>query len=82
MKTELKRMIAFGVIISLLTSTYATFLGTILKQGLFTVNFVSNWIALIPKAYLAMLPFVLLTGPLVTRIVNAVFGPMKTKPQS
>jgi hypothetical protein len=73
MSLEFKKLIAFGVVISLLTSTYVTFLATVLKQGFFTADFFSNWAALIPKAYLAVLPFVLITGPLVRRFVDKIF---------
>jgi hypothetical protein len=73
MSLEFKKLIAFGVVISLLTSTYVTFLATVLKQGFMTANFFSNWAGLIPKAYLVVLPFVLITGPLVRRFVDKIF---------
>ena len=74
MNTEFKKLATFGFIISFLTSTYVTFLGTILKQGFATENFLENWISLIPKAYLAVLPFVLITGPLVRKLVERIFN--------
>ena len=73
MTTEIKKLASFGIIISLLTSTYVTFLATFLKQGFLTENFLSNWARLIPKTYLAVLPFVLITGPLVRRLVEKIF---------
>lgn len=73
MKTEFKKLLAFGIIISLLTSAYVTFLGTIAKQGFFTSQFFINWLIQIPKTYLLVLPFVLLTGPLVRKIIDKIF---------
>lgn len=73
MSKEFKKLAIFGIIISLLTSTYVTFLGTILKQGFATENFFSNWLNLIPKAYVAVLPFVLITGPLIRKLVDKLF---------
>jgi hypothetical protein len=77
MSKEFKKLAAFGIIISLLTSAYVTFLGTILKQGFATENFVNNWLNLVPKAYLAVLPFVLITGPLVRKLVDKLFDKNK-----
>lgn len=74
MTTEFKKLLAFGVIISLLTSTYVTFLGTIVTQGFFTEGLLSNWLVLIPKAYIAVLPFVLITGPIVRKVVDKLFA--------
>lgn len=73
MSTEFKKLVVFGFIISLLTSTYVTFLGTVLKQGFGTKDFMHNWLSLIPKAYIVVLPFVLVTGPLVKRLVDWLF---------
>ena len=72
-KTETKKLIAFGVIISLFTSVYTTFLGTAIKQGFFTEDFFFNWLRLLPKAYFAILPFVLITGPLTRNLVDRIF---------
>jgi hypothetical protein len=77
-KAETKKLVAFGVIISLFTSVYTTFLGTIIRQGFFTEDFFSNWLALLPKAYLAILPFVLITGPLVRNMVERIFKNAKS----
>jgi hypothetical protein len=73
MSNEFKKLAVFGLIISLLTSTYVSFLGTIIRQGFGTENFVRNWLILVPKAYLVVLPFVLITGPLVRRLVDWIF---------
>ena len=77
MSLEFKKLATFGFIISLLTSTYVTFIATLLKQGFLTEHFFSNWVTLIPKAYLAVLPFVLITGPLVRRLVEKIFKQTK-----
>ena len=79
MNTEFKKLATFGIIISFLTSAYVTFLGTILKQGLATENFLGNWISLIPKAYLAVLPFVLITGPFVRKLVERMFNKVSNR---
>lgn len=81
MTIELKKFIAFGVIISFLTSAYVTFLGTIVKQGFLTEDFFINWLKLIPKAYLAVLPFVLVTGPMVRKLVDKLFAPNNNQPK-
>lgn len=73
MTTEFKKLLAFGIIISLLTSTYVTFLGTITKEGLYSDQFIIHWIVQIPKTYLFVLPFVLITGPLVRRAIDFFF---------
>jgi len=77
MSRELKKLALFGIIIALFTSTYATFLQTGLKQGFFTDGFWINWLRIIPKAYLALLPFILITGPLARKIVDIFFGDHK-----
>ncbi len=74
MSTEFKKLAVFGLIISLLTSTYVSFLGTLVRQGFATENFVYNWLSLVPKAYPAVLPFVLVIGPLVRRFVEWLFA--------
>lgn len=79
MSTEFKKLVVFGFIISLLTSTYITFLGTILKQGFGTKDFIYNWLSLIPKAYIVVLPFVLVTGALVKRLVDWLFFKLNVK---
>ena len=74
---ELKKLAVFGAIIAALTSTFVTFIGTGLKQGFFTENFWLNWLKLMPKAYIIVLPFVLITGPLVRKLVDRIFGDHK-----
>jgi len=78
MSNEFNKLAVFGLIISLLTSTYVSFLATIARQGFGTENFIDNWLGLVPKAYLAVLPFVLITGPLVRRFVDWMFIKLKT----
>ena len=73
MKTESKKSIVFAAIISLLTSTYAAFLKTIMDQPMSEDHFLINWLRLFPKIYLFILPFVLITGPFVKVIVNRIF---------
>ena len=73
MKTELKKLIVFGVIISFFTSAYAAFLNTVMKQGVLTDHFFGNWLSSIPKTYLLLLPFVLVTGPVTRALVDRMF---------
>jgi len=73
MKPELKKLIVFGIIITLFTSTYATFLNTVMKQGFLTDDFLVNWLSRIPKTYLIFLPFVLVTGRLTSALVERIF---------
>jgi uncharacterized membrane protein len=73
MKTGLKKTIVFGVIISFLTSAYAAFLKTIMNQSFLSDHFLINWLKEIPKFYLFILPFVLITGPVVRILVDNIF---------
>ena len=73
MKTEFKKAIVFGAIISFLTSCYASFLKTIMYQSFLSDHFLINWLKEIPKFYLFILPFVLITGPLVRMLVDRMF---------
>lgn len=73
MKTELKKLIVFGVIIAFFTSAYAAFLNTIMKQVFLTDHFFANWLSLVPKTYLFLLPFVLITGPFIRALVDRMF---------
>jgi len=73
MKTEFKKAIVFGTIISFLTSAYAAFLKTIMYQSFLSDHFLINWLKEIPKFYLFILPFVLITGPLVKMLVDRMF---------
>jgi len=79
MKTEFKKLIVFGVIIAFFTSAYASLLNTIMKQGFLTDHFFINWLNLIPKTYLLLLPFVLITGPLIRALVERIFRNEKLK---
>lgn len=73
MKPELKKLIVFGVIITIFTTAYATFLNTVIKQGFLTADFLVNWLSQIPKTYLVFLPFVLITGRLTSALVERIF---------
>jgi hypothetical protein len=73
MKPQLKKLIVFGIIITIFTTAYATFLNTGMKQGFFTDDFLLNWLSLIPKTYLVFLPFVLITGRLTSALVERIF---------
>jgi hypothetical protein len=73
MKTAFKKTIVSGVIITFFTSVYAAFLNTIMKQGFLTGHFWVNWVSLIPKIYLFLLPFVLIMGSVVRALVDKMF---------
>ena len=73
MKAEFKKIIVFAAIISLFTSTYAAFLNTLMKQGFLTDHFLVNWLSMIPKTYLFILPFVLIMGPVTRVLVEKIF---------
>jgi len=73
MKPEFKKTILFAVIITFFTSSYVAFLNTVMMQGFLTDQFLINWLRIIPKTYLVILPFVLITGPLTKAIVDRIF---------
>ena len=73
MKKELKKLILFGVIIGFFTSAYTAFLSTTMKQDFLSEHFLTNWLKLIPKTYLFLLPFILITGPIVRALVDRIF---------
>jgi hypothetical protein len=73
MKTRIKKVIVFGLIITFFTSAYAALLNTIMKQGFLTDHFFINWVSLIPRTYLFLLPFVLVTGPAIRALVERMF---------
>ena len=73
MKTSIKKVIVFGVIIAFFTSAYAALLNTIMKQGFLTDHFFINWVSQIPRTYLFLLPFVLITGPAIRALVERMF---------
>ncbi|GHN02145.1 hypothetical protein WSM22_36340 [Cytophagales bacterium WSM2-2] len=77
MNIELKKLAVFGIIMAVFTSAYVAFLGTGMKQGFFTDSFIVNWLLAIPKAYIVVLPFILITGPMVRRLVDRIFGDHK-----
>lgn len=78
MSEDFKKLAAFGLIIGVFTSTYVTFLGTGVKQVFFTENFYINWFSLIPKAYIVVTPFILITGPIVKKLVDRLFNLRKS----
>jgi len=82
MKTAVKKAMVFGVIITIFTSTYAAFLNTVMQQGFLTDHFLSNWLSLIPRIYLFLLPFVLIMGPLIKALVNRMFRNAKSNDHS
>lgn len=65
MKVEFKKIFLFGILISFLTSL-------VLGQGFNKINFYYNWLTLIPKTYLLVLPFVLITGSIIRTIINRI----------
>ncbi|MBC8082543.1 MAG: DUF2798 domain-containing protein [Hymenobacter sp.] len=69
MTLETKRLLLFGVLITFTTSLYVTFLGTWLSYGM-RPGFLAKWLAAVPRAYLVVLPYTLLMGPLVQRLVR------------
>lgn len=73
MKPELKKLIVFGVIVTFFTSIYTSFLNTIMKQGFLTDDFLVNWLSMIPKTYLLLLPFVLISGRFTSALVDRMF---------
>ena len=73
MKKEFKKAVVFGAIISFLTSSYASLLKTLMSQGFLSDHFLVNWLKEIPGFYLFILPFVLITGPLVRMLVDKMF---------
>ncbi|MFC5269871.1 DUF2798 domain-containing protein [Adhaeribacter terreus] len=64
---------------SLLTSAYGTFLVTLMKQDFLSDYFFVNWLSLIPKTYLLVLPFTLITGPMIRALVERMFRNEKIK---
>jgi len=74
MKKELFKQITLGVIVVFFTSAYTAFLNTIMKQGLLTENFLINWLKLIPKIYVLLLPFVLIVSLIIKKFVDKIFS--------
>ena len=73
MKIGSKKAIVVRIIISFFTSVYAAFLNTIMKQEFLSGHFFVNWLNLVPKIYLLLLPFVLIIGPVVEILVDKMF---------
>jgi hypothetical protein len=84
MKIETKKAIVARMIIPFFTSAYASFLSTLMKQEFLSGRFFVNWLNLVPKIYLLLLPFVLIMGPVVEIFVNKMFsiGIKKIKTQN
>jgi hypothetical protein len=79
MKVEFKKKIVTRIIISFFTSVYAAFLNNLMKQEFFSVHFFINWLKLVPKIYVLLLPFVLITGPLLEGLVDRMFRSINQK---
>jgi hypothetical protein len=77
MKRELVKLIVFGIIVTFFTSVYTAFLTTVMKQGFLSDRFFINWINLIPRIYVLLLPFVLIVGPLIRALVEKMFSNRK-----
>ena len=73
MKTEFKKRIVFTVMLAILTSTYAAFLNTVMKQDFLSDHFLINWLRLAPRTFLFVFPFVLIMGPLIKALVDRMF---------
>lgn len=69
MQLETKRLLLFGVLITMTASLYVTFLSTCLTYG-FRPGFLAMWLGSVPRAYVVVLPYLLLMGPLVQRLVR------------
>ena len=70
---EFKKRIVFTVMLAVLTSTYAAFLNTVMKQGFLTGHFLINWVRLVPRTFLFVFPFVLTMGPVIKALVDRMF---------
>jgi aliphatic nitrilase len=73
MKIGTQKAIVARIIISFFTSAYAAFLNTLMKQEFLSGHFFVNWLNLVPKIYLLLLPFVLIMGPVVEILVDKIF---------
>ena len=72
-KIEAKKSIVFRIVLAFITSAYAAFLNTVMKQGYLTEHFFINWLGVIPRTFMFLFPFVLITGPLVKILVDRMF---------
>ena len=72
MKIEHKEMILSSAIASAFTSAYASFLNRIMMQDLWSDHFLRNWLRLVPRTYMFLLPFVLIMGPVIKVIVGKI----------
>jgi len=55
------------------TSVYAAFLNTVMKQEFLSGHFFINWLNLVPRIYLLLLPFVLIMGRITEILVDRIF---------
>lgn len=78
MKREFTKLIVFGALVTFFTSLYTAFLTTVMKQGFLSDRFFINWVILIPRTYVLLLPFVLIVGPLVRAWVEKLFRNRET----
>ena len=72
MNKERQKLIAFGVIVGLLMTMYTTFINLGMRQGFFTEGFWGHWLSMIALGYLVTLPFLLVTGYAVRRLLDRV----------
>ena len=74
MKIESKKAVVTRVIISFFTSAYAAFLNVQMREGFLKDHFFTDWLKLMPKFYLFLLPYVLIMGPITEILVNKNFS--------
>lgn len=70
MKTDRKKLLLFAVIIGLLNSVYVSLVSSVAHYGWRDLAFVGPWLHQIPIAYAIVLPFLLLTGPPVRKLID------------
>jgi hypothetical protein len=73
MKARFKKVILIRMITSFLTSIYTSLFATLMKQEFLSKHFFINWLSLIPRIYIVLLPFVLITAPFVEILVDKIF---------
>jgi hypothetical protein len=73
MKIESKKAIVIRIIMPFFTSVYAAFLNTVMKQEFLSGHFFINWLNLVPRIYLLLLPFVLIMGRITEILVDRIF---------
>jgi hypothetical protein len=73
MKIGTKKAIVARISYLFLHRRTPSFLNTLMKQEFLSGHFFVNWLNLVPKIYLLLLPFVLIMGPVVEILVNKMF---------